>query len=58
MFGYGNVAGDVPQLLRHALRTLVAHWYDNRGLAVTGTSVALLPGSVAAMLASHRTVSL
>jgi uncharacterized phiE125 gp8 family phage protein len=56
--GFGPAAEDVPELLRHALRTLVAHWYDNRGLAAIGQSVALLPGSVAAMIASYRVLSL
>jgi uncharacterized phiE125 gp8 family phage protein len=56
--GFGAAAGDVPELLRHALRTLVAHWYENRGLAAIGQTVALLPGSVAAMIASYRVLSL
>lgn len=56
--GFGDAAADVPQLLRHAVRTLVAHWYENRGLAAIGASVAMLPGSVAAMIASCRVVSL
>ena len=56
--GFGDAANDVPELLRHAVRTLAAHWYENRGLAAIGSSVAMLPGSVAAMIASYRTVSL
>ncbi|ABD87372.1 head-tail connector protein [Rhodopseudomonas palustris] len=56
--GFGAAAGDVPEQLRHAIRTLVAHWYDNRGLAAIGQSVALLPGSVSAMIASYRVLSL
>ncbi|MGP9811894.1 head-tail connector protein [Rhodopseudomonas sp. NSM] len=56
--GYGTQASDVPELLRHAVRTLVAHWYDNRGMAAIGGSVAILPGSVAAMIASFRVAAL
>ena len=56
--GYGAAPSDVPELLRHAVRTLAAHWYDNRGMAAIGGSVALLPGSVAAMLASFRVPAL
>jgi uncharacterized phiE125 gp8 family phage protein len=56
--GFGATPADVPELLRHAIRVLVAHWYDNRGLAAIGSSVALLPGSVAAMIASYRVPSL
>lgn len=56
--GFGDSASAVPDVLRHAVRTLVAHWYDNRGLAAIGGTVALLPGSVNAMIASYRTLSL
>jgi len=56
--GFGDAASDVPDMLRHAVRTLVTHWYDNRGLAVIGQSVAMLPGSVSAMIASWRVMSL
>lgn len=56
--GYGPAATDVPELLRHAVRSLLAHWYENRGLAAIGQSVALLPGSVGAMIASFRVLSL
>ena len=45
-------------MLRHAIRTLVAHWYENRGLVAIGASVAMLPGSVSAMIASYRVLSL
>lgn len=56
--GYGTQASEVPELLRHAVRTLAAHWYDHRGMAAIGGSVAMLPGSVAAMLASFRVPAL
>jgi len=56
--GFGDDASDVPDVLRHALRTLVAHWYDHRGLTAIGQSVAMLPGSVNAMIASYRVLSL
>jgi uncharacterized phiE125 gp8 family phage protein len=56
--GFGDSPGDVPELLRHALRTLVAHWYDNRGLVAIGQSIAMMPASVAAMIAAYRVRSL
>jgi uncharacterized phiE125 gp8 family phage protein len=56
--GFGDNAADVPDVLRHAVRTLVAHWYENRGLAAIGASVAMLPGSVSAMIAAYRVLSL
>lgn len=56
--GFGDGAADVPELLRHAVRTLVAHWYDNRGLVAIGQSIAMMPASVAAMIAAYRVRSL
>jgi len=56
--GYGDAPADVPEPLRQAVRLLIAHWYENRGLAAIGTSVALLPGTVAALLAHFRVLSL
>ena len=57
--GYGDAAADVPEPLRQAIRLLVAHWYENRGLIAAGTtSVASMPEAVAALLAPYRMVSL
>jgi uncharacterized phiE125 gp8 family phage protein len=57
--GYGDTALDVPEPLRQAMRLLIAHWYENRGLVVTGAmSLAALPATVAALLAPYRMVSL
>ena len=55
---YGDAAADVPEPLRQAVRLLVAHWYGNCGLIATGGTVALLPGSVAALLAPYRVLAL
>jgi len=55
--GYGVSASDVPEPLRQAIRLLVAHWYENRGLVTSGGTTAL-PESVAALLAPYRMVSL
>ena len=52
--GFGTAATDVPDVLRHAVRTLVAHWYENRGLIAIGQSVAMMPASVSAMITSYR----
>ena len=56
--GFGANPTDVPAVLRHAIRTLVAHWYENRGLTSIGGNVAMLPASVNAMIASFRVLSL
>ena len=55
--GYGADAADVPDPLRHAVRMLVAHWYENRGLVAAGT-VAALPAGVDALIAPYRVRSL
>ena len=52
--GFGTGAADVPDALRHAVRTLVAHWHENRGLIAIGQSVAMMPASASAMIASYR----
>jgi uncharacterized phiE125 gp8 family phage protein len=54
--GYGEAPEDVPEPLRQAIRMLVAHWYENRG--VTGERAAALPQSATALLAPYRTVTL
>jgi uncharacterized phiE125 gp8 family phage protein len=53
--GYGDAAIDVPEPLRQAIRLLTAHWYENRG--VSGAE-AMLPATVAALIAPYRVVSL
>ncbi|HEY0301746.1 MAG TPA: head-tail connector protein [Rhizomicrobium sp.] len=55
--GYGDAAADVPEPLRQAVRLLVAHWYENRGLAAVGT-VTILPTTVAALIAPYRMLAL
>jgi uncharacterized phiE125 gp8 family phage protein len=56
--GYGPGATDVPQPLRQAIRMLVAHWYENRGVTASGAAAATLPESVAALLRPYRVLAL
>lgn len=56
--GYGDDADDVPPQLRQAIRHLVAHWYDNRGVVAIGGSLSVMPLSVNAMINSFRVMSL
>ena len=58
LYGFGAAPANVPELLRHAVRMLVSHWYDNRGLIAIGQSVAMMPSTVTAMIASYRVRSL
>lgn len=55
--GYGDAA-DVPEALRQAIRLLVAHWYENRGLIAVGHEVAVLPQTVASLIAPYRVLAL
>ncbi len=56
--GYGDVATDVPEPLRQAIRLLVAHWYENRRIIAASGEVASLPASVASLIAPFRVLSL
>jgi len=56
--GFGDAATDVPEPLRQAMRLLVAHWYENRGLVAAGSQTAMLPSTVAALVAPYRMLSL
>jgi uncharacterized phiE125 gp8 family phage protein len=55
--GYG-AAADVPEPLRQAMRLLIAHWYENRGVIALGDTIAVLPASVAALIAPYRVLGL
>lgn len=56
--GYGAAAANVPEPLRQAIRLLTAHWYENRAVVAVGHEVAVLPASVAALIAPYRVLSL
>lgn len=56
--GYGAAAADVPAPLRHAIRLLVTHWYENRALVNASGEVAAMPASVLSLVAPYRVVSL
>jgi uncharacterized phiE125 gp8 family phage protein len=49
--GYGDAGSDVPEPLRHAIRLLVAHWYEHRA----GRDV---PMNVSALIAPYRVMAL
>lgn len=56
--GYGDDRDDVPAPLRQAVKHLVAHWYDNRGVVAAGGAFALVPAGVSAMIHAFRVMSL
>lgn len=56
--GYGDAAADVPTPLRLAIRLLVTHWYENRGVVSVGVTASPLPASAAELIAPYRVLSL
>lgn len=56
--GYGASADAVPAAIRHAIKLLVGHWYENREAVVLGTTVADLPFAVNALIAPYRRIGI
>ena len=56
--GYGTMASAVPEPLKQAIRQLLAHWYENRGVAAIGEAALPLRATVAALIAPYRVLSL
>lgn len=52
--GYGS-ASSVPALLKHAIKVMVAHWYEIREPIVLGMPVASVPMSVDAICQQFKT---
>ena len=48
----------VRKRLRQAIRMLVAHWCENRGLIAASGEVASMPQSVSSLIAPFRVLSL
>lgn len=57
-FGYGAQASDVPEPLRQAVRLLLAHWYENRGVTAANGDSATMPAGADALLAPFRGLTL
>jgi uncharacterized phiE125 gp8 family phage protein len=56
--GYGDEASDVPAPIRHALKLLVAHWFEQREPVVLGSAPQEVPATVAGLLLPYRRVRL
>ena len=52
--GYGDEASDVPAPIRHALKLLVAHWFEHREPVVLGAAPQEVPATVAGLLLPYR----
>lgn len=55
--GYGTVE-NVPASIIHAVRLLVAHWYDNRVAVTSGAAPSVVPMAVDMLLAPYRMVGI
>lgn len=52
--GFGDAASDVPAPIRHALKLLVAHWFEHREPVVLNQSPQEVPAMVASLLLPYR----
>jgi len=51
--GYGASSASIPAPLIHAIRMLVAHWFENREDVITGTIVSRVRMAVEALMAAY-----
>jgi uncharacterized phiE125 gp8 family phage protein len=51
--GYGDAGSDVPADIRAALKSMAAHFYENREGVIVGTSAAEMPLAVRDLLMPH-----
>lgn len=52
--GFGDEASDVPEEIRHAMKLLVAKYFENREDVVIGTNVARIPGYLTDLIHSYK----
>lgn len=52
--GYGDAPDDVPQPLRHALKCLVAHWYEHRDPFLMGPRNTAVPPAIGELLMPYQ----
>ncbi|MCW2307895.1 head-tail connector protein [Rhodobium gokarnense] len=52
--GYGAAATEVPAPLRHAVKMLVAHWYEQRQAATDDAAMVMVPLGFSALVAPYR----
>ncbi|APW60478.1 head-tail connector protein [Paludisphaera borealis] len=52
--GYGATADDVPEVAKLIIRILVASWFDRREATISGTIIADVPWTVAALADALR----
>jgi uncharacterized phiE125 gp8 family phage protein len=52
--GYGDTASDVPDPIKHAIKLMIADWFDERNSTIVGTVVAKMPASAQNLLWQDR----
>lgn len=53
--GFGDTEDEIPETLKHGIRLLVSHWYENRGAVATSGGVPkVIPFGVEALLWPER----
>jgi len=56
--GFGPLASDVPQDLRHAILSLVGYWFEHRDAVVIAGSGSVVPQGFDRLMAPYKSVSL
>ncbi len=56
--GYGTEADDVPAPIRHALKMLVAYWYEAREPAIIEEPLDNIPAAIGSLIAPYRSARL
>lgn len=56
--GYGDAGSDVPDLVKLAVKMLVAHWYRLREPVITGTILTPVPLHIVRILGAKKVVRL
>jgi uncharacterized phiE125 gp8 family phage protein len=52
--GFGDSDSGIPASIGRAIRMLVVHWFENKGVAIVGTSVSELPMAVKSLVSINR----
>lgn len=52
--GYGDTPASVPESLKHAMKLMIGHWYENRESVVSDAVPRTVPLSVDALINMHR----
>jgi hypothetical protein len=55
--GFGATAANIPTDIKLAIKMMVAHWYENRGVIVTEKRLEIIPMAVDALLTKYTRVA-